>query len=336
MRTRRPTPMEAVGISLISLLMLAWPQAAPAGQKIEATLAAPNGPQLITVRMEDMFVKNIAEKTHGGLVIRLVHSGQLGGTKENLEAIMAGNLEMAQVNNAFLETLYPAVMLFDLPFIFRDNDHMRRVVRGPIGQQIYGELEKKTGIRMLTPGLADGPRSIFNRKHPIRTPEDMKGLKLRVMESPIMVDTFRALGAIPTPMPVMDVYMATRQGVIDGADPPPFAVIDFKGPEVAKYYSLTKHFSMPNNIAVSAKWFDALPKEYQQAVSQAVVEMTAWHDTQFGVEEVASLAEIKKRGMEVNDVADPQAFRNAVKSVYDKYATQAGGWKMIQAVIDTK
>jgi TRAP-type C4-dicarboxylate transport system substrate-binding protein len=87
---------------------------------------------------------------------------------------------------------------------------------------------------------------------------------------------------------------------------------------------------------VSAKWFDALPKEYQQAVSQAVTEMTAWHDTQFGIEEAAAFADIKQRGMEVNEVANLQAFRDAVKPIYDKYASQVGGWKMIQAVIDTK
>ena len=92
-------------------------------------------------------------------------------------------------------------MLFDLPFLFRDNEHMKRVVRGPIGQQVYAELERKTGIKLLMTGLPDGPRSVWNSRRAVRTPDDMKGIKLRVMQGPLLVDTFRALGAIPTPMP---------------------------------------------------------------------------------------------------------------------------------------
>lgn len=323
-------------IALMFVLSVAWLVPAEAGQKIEATLASVNAVNII-VKGEMLFAQKVGEKTNGNLVIKVVYGGALGGMKENFEAIMAGNLELAQVNNAFLGTLYPGTMLFDLPFIFRDNEHMKHVVRGPVGQQVYGELEKKTGIReILMTGLADGPRSVWNRRRAVRTPEDMKGMKLRVMESPLMVDTFKALGAIPTPMPFPEVYMAAKQGVIDGAETPPFGVIEMKASEIAKYYSLTKHFAMPSGVGVNAKWFNALPAEYQRAMLEAADEARAWYDAEFEAINVAALKEMKQQGMEVNEVGDFEQFRKTVKSVYDKYADRVGGWKMIQAVLDTK
>jgi tripartite ATP-independent transporter DctP family solute receptor len=224
--------MTGLGFVAVTVL-LGWTLPASAAQKVEAALASPNNPEIILVRAMTLFANKVAEKTKGDVTIKVVHSGQLGGMKENFESIMAGNLEMAQVNNAFLANLYPGTTLFDLPFLFRDNEHMKKVVRGPIGQQVYADFEKKIGIKLFMTGLADGPRSVWNRRRAVRVPDDMKGIKLRVMQGPLMVDTFKALGAIPTPMPFPEVYMAAKQGVIDGAEQPPFGVVELKANEVA-------------------------------------------------------------------------------------------------------
>ena len=326
--------VESLG--LVFVLLCAWLTPAGAGQKVDATLATVNAPAFLIVRAESLFTQKVREKTGGGLTINVVASGALGGQKENFEAVMAGNLEMAQFNNAILSALYPPATLFDLPFVFRDIEHMRHVVRGPIGQQVYGEFEKRTGIKVLMAGLPDGPRSVWNRRRPIRTPEDLKGLKIRVMESPVMIDTFKALGAIPTPMAYTELYMAAKQGVIDGAETPPYALTDQKAPEVAKYYSLTKHFTMPSGLGVNAKWYNALSPEYKKALLEAAEEARAWYDEQYDAVNIAALAEAKQLGMEVNEVTDIEQFRKAVAPVYDKYADQVGGRKMIQTAIDTK
>ena len=167
-----------------------WPSVARA-QKVEATLASVNTAAYINPRMQMLFIQKVTEKTNGQVNIKWVGSGQLGGLKENLEAIIAGNLELCGVNNANLAPLHPNTMLFDFPFIFRDYEHMKKVVRGPIGQQVYSEFEQKTGIKLIMTGLPDGARSIWNRRRPVLSPDDVKGLKLRVMEAPLMVDTFR-------------------------------------------------------------------------------------------------------------------------------------------------
>ena len=208
---------------------------------MEATLATVNSRSFSIVKLELLFAQKVSEKTNFGLVIHVVTDGQLGGMKENIEAVMGGDLEMCQINNAFLGSVFPGTALFDLPFLFRDNDHMRHVVRGPIGDHVYAALEQQTGVRVFITGIADGPRSVWNSSHPINTPADLKGMKLRVMESSIMVDTFKALGALPVPMAFPAIYMAVRQGVIDGAETPPNGLFDMKAPELAKYYSLTRH-----------------------------------------------------------------------------------------------
>ena len=173
---KRESFVLCAGLFFLAIVIwAAGPAPANAGQQIQASLAAVNPPDVILVRGYSLFAQKVAEKTNNGLMIKVAPSGQLGGMKENFEAIMAGTLELAQVNNAFLGTLYPGTQLFDLPFVFRDNEHMKKVVRGTIGQQVYAELERRTGIRILMSGLPDGPRSVFNTRRAIYSPEDMKG-----------------------------------------------------------------------------------------------------------------------------------------------------------------
>ena len=181
----------------------------------------------------------------------------------------------------------------------------------------------------------DGERSIWNKKRAVRMPEDLRGLKLRVMENPIMVDTFRTLGALPTPMPATEMYMAAVQGVIDGGEIPPTSILMQKVYEPAKYLSFTRHFNMPASMAVNVKWLTGLPPQYQKAVLEAAEESVAWQDKIFAEDEQEALTKLKGYGMQFNDV-DLAAFQKAMKPVYNKYADRVGGWKMIQAVMDTK
>jgi tripartite ATP-independent transporter DctP family solute receptor len=278
----------------------------------------------------------VKQKTNGAVDIKWVGSGQLGGLKENLEAVIAGNLELCGVANANLGPLQPGPMLFDLPFIFRDYDHMKKVTRGPIGQKVYQEFTDKTGIMLIMTGLPDGARSVWNRQRPVRTPADMKGLKLRVMQTPLLVDAFALLGAIPAPMSSTEVYMAAKQGVIDGAEWGPLGMIEQKSYETAKYYTLTKHLNSPGSVAMSAKWYQGLSKAQQDAIMQSAEEARVWFDAQFDKEEAAALEDVKRRGMEVIENPDIAPFVAAVRPVYDKYAERVGGWPMIQAVLDTK
>jgi tripartite ATP-independent transporter DctP family solute receptor len=296
-----------------------------------ATFASVNTAAYINPRMQLRFIDEVRQRTNGEVDIRWVGSGQLGGLKENLEAIIAGNLEFCGVANANLGPLYPPAQLFDLPFIFRDTAHMVQVARGPIGQGIWQGLEQKTGIKLIMSGLPDGARSVWNNKRPIRSPADMKGLKLRVIQAPMMIDTFVALGAIPAPMDSTAVYMAVRQGVIDGAEWGPLGMIEQKSYEEAKYYTLTQHLNPPGSVAMSAAWFNALAKPHQEIILSAADNARAWFDQTFAAEEAAALVQVKQKGVEVIEHPELGPFIDAVQPVYAKYASQVGGIEQIKA-----
>jgi len=323
---------------MLTTLALGLPAAgsAMAQTKTEATLAGILPREHLLTKSFQVFADKLAEKTGGALTVKVVHSSQLGGLKETTEATISGNLEFTQINNALLGSFYSRTMLFDLPFIFRDNDHMKKVVRGTMGTEIYKEFEARAGLKILMAGLPDGPRSVWNSKRQIVQPADMKGMRLRVMESPIMIATFEQLGAIPVPMAFPEVYMAARQGVIDGAETPAGALTPMRVPEIAKYYSLTRHFALPAAIAVNSAWFAKRPKAQQDAILQAAEEARAWYDSEYDADEKASLAAAVKDGLVVNEVGNVEDFRKAVAKVYDTYRERVGGDAQIQAVMAVK
>jgi tripartite ATP-independent transporter DctP family solute receptor len=296
-----------------------------------ASFASVNTAAYINPRMQLRFIDEVRKRTNGEIDINWVGSGQLGGLKENLEAIIAGNLEFCGVANSNLGPLYAPAQLFDLPFIFRDTAHMVAVARGPIGQAIWAGLEQKTGIKLIMSGLPDGARSVWNNKRPIHSPADMKGLKLRVIQAPMMIDTFVALGAIPAPLDSTAVYMAVKQGVIDGAEWGPLGMVEQKSYEEAKYYTLTQHLNPPGSVAMSAAWFNALSKPNQDIILSAADHARAWFDQTFAAEETAALVTVKQKGVEVIEHPVLGPFIDAVKPVYDKYASQVGGMEQIKA-----
>lgn len=318
--------------ALISALNLLPAQAQ---QTFDATLATVNSPDFLTVQAMQKFIDLSREKTNGGVNFNLAANGQMGSQKETYEQVMGGIIEAAHVSGSVFGASLPELQLLQLPFLYRDNPHMIRVVSGEIGQGLYDKLEEVTGVKVLMLALADGPRSVWNNVRPIRTPADMNGLTIRVPENPIMLDTFQALGSLPTPMPFGEVYMAAKQGVIDGGESPPYALGEFRAWEVGKYFSLDKHTSGHAVLAINSDWYHSLPDEYQAALEQASAEAVTWFNAELEKANDQAMADAASHGMEVNDVDDIDAFREAVAPVYAKYAPVVGGEAAIQAVIDT-
>jgi TRAP-type transport system periplasmic protein len=172
--------------------------------------------------------------------------------------MILGGIEMTQVSTGPVGGLIPEFDLFSLPYIFRDTDHFVKVVGSPVGARFFDLLEKR-GIKGLC-WFDNGYRNVFNSKKPIKTPEDMKGMKIRVMESPIMVDTINAMGGSATPMAYGELYTAIQQGVLSGAENAPGNVFN------DKFYSLTNHFRPPGVVVVSLKVWNRLSKADQQVL----------------------------------------------------------------------
>ena len=209
------------------------------------------------------FAEQVAAR-NVGLNIEVLDGAQLGGERDYIEGMMLGSIQMAQVSTAPVSGFVPEFDLFSLPYLIRDTDHFKAVVSGPVGAK-FSELAEARGMKVLA-WFDNGYRNVFNKVRPIVTPEDMDGLKIRVMESPLMVNTVNAMGGSATPMSYSELYTALEQGVLDGGENAAGNVLNDRFYEVTSYLSMTQHFRPPGIVAISMGTWDGLTKEQQQVL----------------------------------------------------------------------
>ncbi|MHB0867966.1 MAG: TRAP transporter substrate-binding protein [Chloroflexota bacterium] len=268
------------------------------------------------------FAARVKELTNGAVVVDLFPNSVLGSPRENIEQLQIGQLEFMKMSTAALGGFVPQFQVFDLPYVFKSRDHLLKTVDGEPGQILDKLLAEKLGIKII--GFFDaGSRSIFTSKKPINTPADLKGMKIRVMESPLMIQTFNLMGAAAMPMAYGELYSALQQGVVDGAENSTIAYRSVKHYEVAKYFSLTEHFMTPDIATVSLKWYNAQPKEIQQAIDQAGKELIQ-KERQYWLEyEKFVTDDLKSKGVLFND-ADKASFAKSVEPVYKDFEGKIG------------
>lgn len=271
-----------------------------------------------TVKAVEYMGELLAKETKGRLSIKLFPSAQLGEEKDTIEQTQFGVIDMDRVSLIVLNNIIPLTQIPSLPFLFKSEDHMHRVLDGPIGDEILDSFAAKGLI-----GLAfydSGARSFYNLKHPIKTVEDMDGLKIRVQQSDLMVGMVKALGANPTPMPFGEVYGALQTGAIDGAENNWPSYHSTRHFEVAKYYSLTQHLMTPEALMMSKKTWDKLSKDDQKLVRTAAKKSVAKMRELWQAEEKIAHEAVVKGGAQINEV-DKTPFIKAMQPVYDKYVT---------------
>ena len=256
-----------------------------------------------------------------GLTIEVLDGAQLGGERDYIEGMMLGSIQMAQVSTAPVSGFVPEFDLFSLPYLIRDTDHFKKVVSGPVGRK-FGELIEERGIKILA-WFDNGYRNVFNKVRPVVTPEDMKGLKIRVMESTLMVKTLNAMGGSATPMSYSELYTSLEQGVLDGGENAAGNVLNDKFYEVSGYFSLTQHFRPPGIVAIGKNSWDRLNAEQQKVLME---EAAALQDYEIQLtEEVGqdAIEKLKAKGMKIND-ADVSAFRDRMGPVYKDFTDKHG------------
>ncbi|MDI3480405.1 MAG: TRAP-type transport system periplasmic protein [Tepidanaerobacteraceae bacterium] len=279
------------------------------------------------------FAKRMAELTNGKVEVQVFPNSQLGNQRDMVEGLQMGTLQMCKSMMTVLASFLPEVQVFDLPYIFRDRDHFYKVLDGPVGQSFLHDKLPKIGV--VGVALFDaGVRSVYNSKHPIKTLDDMKGLKLRVPESPIYIDMMAAFGATGTPMAASEMYTALQTHVIDGAENAPIFYNDQKHYEVSKYFSYTNHIMTPDVLMISKKFYDTLPKDIQEAVLKAGLETQQYERKLWQDLENKTLEDLKTKGVEFNEV-DTAPFKEAAQKVWGKYQDKLGK-DLIQQIVDTK
>jgi len=277
------------------------------------------------------FADKVKEKTNGEVEITVYPAGQLGQEKDYIEGAQLGSIEITKVSAAPLGQFSKTLQVVSLPFIWRNIDHQHLVLDGPIGQGLMDDLEAN-GFK----GLAffdSGSRNVTTAVRPIRTPEDMKGLKIRVMKSEPLIDTINALGATAVPMGQSEVYVALQQKVIDGWENNEPTVIAFNMQEVAKYYSYTGHVSIPDILIMSKQVFDSVPAEIQAAVLEAAKETVPIQRKIWADYVGEAKAQLEEKGMIFNEVDDITEFQKLAEPIQKQFEPIVGA-ELIQAVRD--
>jgi len=269
----------------------------------------------------DQFAKLVAEKSGGEIEVKVFPNSQLGNQKDLIEGLVFGSVDMALVGTAVLGQFQPQISLFDLPFLFEDRPHAYRSL-DTVGMEIGKGLEPR-GIKLLG-YMENGIRHMTDNAHPIKTPADMKGLKIRVMTNKIYVEMMKALGASPTPMAFSELYSAMQQGTVDGQENPSAHIYTKRFYEVQKYASLTAHAYAPEPVLISMITWKKLSPKQQKVITEAAKEAISWQRKVSEDEDNDYWQKIKATGkMEVLTV-DRKPFMEATKPVYAMFAKTVG------------
>jgi tripartite ATP-independent transporter DctP family solute receptor len=288
-----------------------------------------------TVEAVEQIGKKLSAATSGRLSVQMFPSMQLGGEKEMIEQAQVGALQYARISTGPVGTIVDDLNVFNLPFVFRDIAHMRAVVDGPIGDELLKAITDNPKTQLI--GLAwmdSGARNFYNKVRDIKTVEDLKGLKVRMMGNPIFVDTMNALGGNGVAMGMDQVMNALQTGVVDGAENNPPSYDSFGHVPVAKHYSLTEHLIIPEILVFSRKSFDAMSKEDQALIMKTGKESQFEQRKLWDVRVEAAMKKIKDAGVNVISIADKKPFQDAVKPVWDKYGSKYAA--LVKRIQDTK
>jgi len=270
----------------------------------------------------DAFAREVQKRTGGRYRIQNFYSAALGAERESIEGVQLGTLDLAMTSNGPVPNFVPEVAILDIPFLFRDYAHARAVLDGPIGKEMLGKFDAK-GIHALAWG-ENGFRHMTNSKHPVVTPDDLRGLKMRTMENPVHIQAYRAFGIIPTPMAFTEVFTALQQGTVDGEENPVSVITSAKLDQVQKYMTLTGHVYSPALILMSkAKW-DALSPADKQAFEAAAQEAVRVNRARIDDDERNGVAELRAHGMQVIEDVDKTKFQAVLAPTFQEFAKRFG------------
>jgi len=292
-------------------------------QTVELTAASVNPPgEPCFEAMKTMSERLAAGKT--GVRLKVFPRGQIGDEKDAIEQVKLGAITMTCVANANLSSFAPSIGVFDIPFLFRDADkHPWIVADGPIGRKIGAQVETESGLVVLGWWSA-GMRHVFTRAKPIRTPADLKDVKIRVIGSPVYIDTFNALGAKSTPMPYGEVYTSLATGTIDAAENDSSGYRNMKFYEQAPQLSLTGHFFLYKPVVANKAALAKLNAEQRKEFDTIFAEMTQYQRKLFATNFDDDIEWLVKNGKVTVTKPDRSAFEAQEKPVQEKYAQKYG------------
>ena len=270
----------------------------------------------------DTFAREVEKRTNGRYKVQNFYAGALGAERESIEGVQLGTLDLTMTSTGPVPNFVPDVAILDIPFLFRDYAHARAVLDGPIGQDLLKKFDAK-GIKALAWG-ENGFRHMTNNKHPVNTPDDLKGLKMRTMENPIHIEAYRQFGILPTPMAFTEVFTALQQGTVDGQENPLSVIEAAKLDQVQKYLTLTGHVYSPAVFLMNKARWDSLSDADKRAFLEAAKEGVRANRARVDEDERKAVADLRAKGMIVAENVDRAKFQAALAPAYADFAKRFG------------
>ena len=287
-----------------------------------------------TVAATENLGKKLSAATEGRLSVQMYPSMQLGGEKETIEQTQIGAIQLLRVSAGTMGPIVDDINVVNMPFLFKNIAHSEKMMDGPIGQELLDKITASPTANLV--GLCwmnSGARSLYNSKHPIKSIEDVKGLKFRVIGNPIFIEMMNALGGNGVAMGYDQVFSALQTGVIDGAENNPPSYVFSNHYTAAKYYSLTEHLVIPEVLVFSKRAWSGLSADDQNLIKKFAREAQFEERELWKKYEEQAMEKAKAAGCQIIEIADKSPFQNAVKPVWDKYGPKYQDMiKRIQAI----
>ncbi|MCX7786418.1 MAG: DctP family TRAP transporter solute-binding subunit [Spirochaetes bacterium] len=273
--------------------------------------------------------------TQGKVEVSVFPNSQLGSSRDLIEALQMGVVDYTLTTAAVLANFLPKTQVIELPFIFKSREHVYAVVDSPLADKIYAGAEEKK-LKVLHT-WENGFRNITNSIRPIKTPDDMRGIKIRVMENQMYIDMFKALGALPVPLARGELFTALQQKVVDAQENPMGQIYSSRFYEVQKYVTLTRHTYSPEVLLCSLNTWKKIPPEFQKAIMKASEEARDYNRKLSAEKELEFIKKVQEKGMEVIDLTPEQIipFQQKMVPVWEKYYSTIGK-DLIEAVAKFK
>jgi tripartite ATP-independent transporter DctP family solute receptor len=287
-----------------------------------------------TVAATENLGKKLETATNGRLTVQMFPSSQLGGEKETIEQTQIGAIQFLRVSAGALGPIIDDINVVNMPFLFRNMAHAERMMDGPIGQELLNKITANANAGLV--GLCwmnAGSRSLYNTKRPVKSIEDIKGLKFRVIGNPIFIDMMNALGGNGVAMGYDQVFSSLQTGVIDGAENNLPSYVFSNHYTAAKYYSLTEHLIIPEVLVFSKRIWNSLSGDDQNLIKKLAREAQLEERDLWNKYEQQAMEKAKAAGCQIAEIADKKPFQDAVKPVWEKYGPKYQDTiKRIQAI----
>ncbi|QXI30149.1 TRAP transporter substrate-binding protein [Pseudomonas vanderleydeniana] len=270
-----------------------------------------------TVVAEENMGKALTRQSNGQLTFKMFSGGVLGSEKEVVEQTQIGAIQMARVSLGIVGPVVPDVNVFNMPFVFRDQAHMRKVIDGEIGQEILDKITQSEFNLVALAWMDGGTRNLYTKK-PVRSLADLKGMKIRVQGNPLFIETINAMGGNGIAMDTGEIFSALQTGVIDGAENNPPTLLEHNHYQNAKYYALTGHLILPEPVVMAKSTWEKLTPEQQALVRQLARQAQLEQRALWDAKSASSEEKLKAAGVEFVEV-DKKPFYEATASIRQKY-----------------